>query len=198
MDRAGPRSPRGFVHDSAAQPGGRRSSSRLHPNLSLQDSALAFGTSERFASRGGSRRRFPGMGLGRRNRRLGAMGKSDESRSLLPVGLRDEERRRRLRRDLQSLRSGSRNAPRIRDAAPHAAPLRAPRHVLSQVPAIVIRETRNVGVAIDDRRSRSFPMQSMRFQSSMKFKLIVISETGNVFSPFSIQKPSAPRLKSPV
>ena len=38
----------------------------------------------------------------------------------------------------------------------------------------------------------------MRFKISSRFSEIVTSLTGNVSSPVSIQKPVAPRLKSPV
>src|SRR5262249_59339438 len=63
---------------------------------------------------------------------------------------------------------------------------------------IVIRDTRIVGDAVELLRSRSLPTASMRFHRSSKLHEIVISETGNARSPFSIQKPPAPREKSPV
>ena len=54
------------------------------------------------------------------------------------------------------------------------------------------------GDAVDVRRSRSDPTASMRCQRSSTLREMVTSLTGNVSSPFSIQKPLAPREKSPV
>src|ERR1019366_1966066 len=65
-------------------------------------------------------------------------------------------------------------------------------------PAIVIFATRIVGAAVAVRRSRSLPTESMLFQRSSILSEIVTSLTGNASSPFSIQKPAAPREKSPV
>ena len=59
-------------------------------------------------------------------------------------------------------------------------------------------DTRNVGAAVELRSSRSSATASMRLRISSKFAAIVTSLTGNVSSPFSIQKPCAPREKSPV
>src|ERR1019366_873377 len=65
-------------------------------------------------------------------------------------------------------------------------------------PAIVIFATRIVGAAVAVRRSRSLPTASMLFHRSSTLSEIVTSLTGNASSPFSIQKPAAPREKSPV
>ena len=46
--------------------------------------------------------------------------------------------------------------------------------------------------------SRSLPTASMRLRISSRPSEIVTSETGCVSSPFSMRKPDAPRLKSPV
>jgi len=51
---------------------------------------------------------------------------------------------------------------------------------------MVILETRKVGHAVDERMSRSSPTASMPFHRSSKFAETVTSETGKVFSPFSI------------
>ena len=55
-----------------------------------------------------------------------------------------------------------------------------------------------IGHCTDERVSRSSPIASIRFHSSSKFADTVISLTGNARSPRSIQKPPAPREKSPV
>ena len=57
----------------------------------------------------------------------------------------------------------------------------------AQRPAIVMAEIRNVGHAVEVRRSRSSPTASMEPKSSRKFKLIVTSETGYARAPSSIQ-----------
>ena len=57
---------------------------------------------------------------------------------------------------------------------------------------------RIVGLAMELRRSRSLPTRSMLLSIASRLLEIVTSETGKVFLPSSIQKPLAPREKSPV
>ena len=62
-----------------------------------------------------------------------------------------------------------------------------------QLPAIVIRAILMVGEATELRHSRSLPIISIPHSISFRFPAIVISSTGWVSSPFSIQIPTAPR-----
>ena len=57
---------------------------------------------------------------------------------------------------------------------------------------------RIVGEASAERNSRSLPIWVMFLNISFRFPATVISSTGYVSSPFSIQMPFAPREKSPV
>ena len=58
------------------------------------------------------------------------------------------------------------------------------------VPASIMCDTRNVGAAVELRSSRSLATRSIRLRIWSKFAAIVTSLTGNVSSPFSIQKPA--------
>ena len=61
------------------------------------------------------------------------------------------------------------------------------RGTLAQLPAMVISATRIVGDATLPLRSRSLPTASMAAKSSLKFRLMVTSATGNAKAPSSIQ-----------
>ena len=65
--------------------------------------------------------------------------------------------------------------------------------LLAQVPAMVNPSTRQAGAFVDDLKMRSLAGSSV-MNMSPKFPAMVISLTGKASSPFSIQKPDAPRL----
>ena len=64
---------------------------------------------------------------------------------------------------------------------------------LSYFPAMVMPSMRSVGAAVELRKSRSLPMAVMLRSISRRFPAMVISWTGKVNAPFSIQRPAAPR-----
>ena len=66
------------------------------------------------------------------------------------------------------------------------------------MPEIVMPATRSVGAAVEVLSCRSSPTASTALSMASSVDEMVISLTGNASSPFSIQKPAAPREKSPV
>jgi hypothetical protein len=65
--------------------------------------------------------------------------------------------------------------------------------LLAQVPAMVNPSTLQAGAFVDDLKMRSLAGARL-MNMSPKFPAMVISLTGKASSPFSIQKPDAPRL----
>src|SRR5690606_20599304 len=66
------------------------------------------------------------------------------------------------------------------------------------VPEMVIEATRKVGAAVEVFSSRSSATASMPSSIVSRSDEMVTSPTGNAILPSSIQKPAAPREKSPV